>query len=169
MGRVLQVVGYQNSGKTTFVIEYVKEAVAQKHLVGTIKHHGHQSSLAYGDEVKDTGRHRDAGATASLVEGNGSFILTGHLNMSLLQLVKLYKGLGLDIILIEGFKKEHYPKVVILRSLEDVSLLRDISNIECVVTNFQLPEDLSVQFPVFTNQKACIKWLLENKVGEDIV
>ncbi|WP_226666010.1 molybdopterin-guanine dinucleotide biosynthesis protein B [Metabacillus litoralis] len=169
MGRVIQVVGYQNSGKTSFVVEYIKAAVKRNLKVGTIKHHGHSEPLMNYDKQKDTGKHREAGASVSLVEGNGTFMLTSdNLNLKLSQLITIYKSLKLDIILIEGFKFESYPKVVLLRSSEDLMMLEKLENVSCLIASFPLPNSLIIHNKVFTNQKDCIEWLQINKVGEII-
>lgn len=38
---IVQVVGFQNSGKTTFVKKLLQELSKQNIYVATIKHHGH--------------------------------------------------------------------------------------------------------------------------------
>lgn len=169
MGRVFQVIGYQNSGKTTFVVDYIKESIKYNLKVGTIKHHGHKTPLLNYDEKKDSGKHREAGASVSLVEGNGTFMLTSNkLNLNLAQFIALYKSFDLDVIVIEGYKYEPYPKVVLLRSDSDLPMLEKIENISCLVANFALPETLSDHYKVFTNQKDCITWLLTKKAGETV-
>lgn len=44
---ILQVVGYQNSGKTSFVSELTKQLSSAGRRVGVIKHHGHGGRLTY--------------------------------------------------------------------------------------------------------------------------
>ena len=83
MGRILQVVGYQNSGKTTFVTEYIREAARYKLKVGTIKHHGHDGALTQNDNGKDTQKHREAGAQVTFIEGNESFISVSYTHLTL--------------------------------------------------------------------------------------
>lgn len=169
MGRVFQVVGYQNSGKTSFVVDYIKAAVKQNLKVGTIKHHGHAQALEFNDQHKDTGKHRQAGAYVSLVEGNGSFVLTSEkLSLSLQQLISFYNLIDLDIIIIEGFKSAFYPKVVLIRSIEDLPILNNVHNIYCIVTNINLPLELTKRYKVFNDSKESIDCLLKNKVGDVI-
>ncbi len=167
MGRILQVIGYQNSGKTTFVTEYIKEAVRYKLKVGTIKHHGHGGSLVQTDHGKDTQKHREAGAHVSFVEGNESFILSSNqIRLSLSQMISMYSMFELDIILIEGYKLEKYPKVALLRCKEDLSLLERVMNITCIVANFSLPIEIKEEYIIFSTKEQCIGWLIMNEVGE---
>ncbi|WP_175638807.1 molybdopterin-guanine dinucleotide biosynthesis protein B [Metabacillus schmidteae] len=167
MGRILQVVGYQNSGKTTFVTDYIKEAVRYNLKVGTIKHHGHGGALVQTDHGKDTEKHREAGARVTLVDGNESFILSSNkIRLTLSQMISMYGEFGLDVILIEGYKLEKYPKVVLLRSNEDLPMLEKAINIICVVAGFSLPVEIKDKYPTFLTKEQCIKWLLMNEVGE---
>ena len=169
MGRIFQVVGYQNSGKTTFVVEYIEAAVRRELKVGTIKHHGHFGAIKMDDQYKDTGKHRQAGAQVTLVEGNGSLVLTSEkLSLSLSQMVTLYSQFQLDVIVVEGFKLAAYPKVVLVTSQADLPLLNDLLNISCVIARFQLPKEIAERFQTFYHIKECIEWLLTNKVGEMI-
>jgi molybdopterin-guanine dinucleotide biosynthesis adapter protein len=167
MGRVIQVVGYQNSGKTTFVVEYIQVADKRGLKVGTIKHHGHQGSVKIDDYKKDSGLHRHAGAQVSVVEGNGSFVMTSEkMSLTLKQLVFMYRLFQLDIVVIEGYKSADYPKVVLIRSIEDLSILYSLENICCVITSIELPIDITKKYKIFNNTKDSIEWLLTNKVGE---
>lgn len=169
MGRVLQVVGFQNSGKTTFVVEYIKAAVKKDLKVGTIKHHGHPGAILHDDQHKDTGKHRQAGAYVSVVEGNDSLVLTSEkLSLSLSQILSWYNQFQLDVIVVEGYKSATYPKVVLIRTPEDLPILDGLLNVRCVIASFQLPKDITEKFTTFYHQKESIEWLLTNKVGEII-
>ncbi|MCA0172329.1 molybdopterin-guanine dinucleotide biosynthesis protein B [Bacillus sp. RAR_GA_16] len=121
---VIQVVGYQNSGKTLFAEKFIKEATAQGIKVGVIKHHGHGTPEVY-DQKKDSGRHRKAGAVVTGVSGGGmiSVQATKENEWELEQLVRLYDSFDLDLILVEGFKEERFPKIVLLRDKDDMNLL----------------------------------------------
>lgn len=146
---VLQIVGYQNSGKTTLMEKLIRETAKLGLRVASIKHHGHAAELKNEMELKDSERHQRAGATINAVEGGGS--LQMHIqNQSwpLEKLVKLYKNFAPDLILVEGFKKERYPKVVLLRGEEDVALLSELTHIICAITWQPLSVN-QTEFPIF--------------------
>lgn len=132
---VLQIVGFQNSGKTTLLTKIIETVSLDGLKVGTLKHHGHGGSPDVFDEGKDTGKHRQAGAMATGVEGNG--LLQLHVlnsnGWSLQEMLSLYDQLPIDLILIEGFKKENFPKIVLLRSEEDELLLKQLDNIKIII------------------------------------
>jgi molybdopterin-guanine dinucleotide biosynthesis protein B len=133
--KILQVVGYQNSGKTTVVSQLISNLSAEGLSVGVIKHHGHAATIATGDANKDTGLHREAGAVTTCVEGNGMMQLTStHTDaLKFNTLINFYDKLNHDCILIEGYKREKYPKVLLLRSEEDGTLLTELENIVAVI------------------------------------
>lgn len=169
MARIFQIVGYQNSGKTTFLQKIITAASSRGLEVGTIKHHGHGGQPVLTDSEKDTGKHRTSGAIVTTIEGDGLINLTSvKKSWSLQEIVKLYEFFTLDLILIEGFKKEAYSKVVLIRSEEDLVLLKTVVNIKCVLTWISFPENITSQHKTFkvSEDKDCINWLLDHEVGD---
>lgn len=155
---VLQIVGYQNSGKTT-VVEKLVHALAKDGIrAGTVKHHGHggEPELLLG---KDSERHKRAGAVVSSVEGGGLLSLSASDNWPLPKIIELYTYFEVNVIIVEGYKKESYPKVVMLRSEEDVSLLESIENIIAIITWKELPELASYKVFYITEDEKYIDWL----------
>ncbi|MEH7500806.1 molybdopterin-guanine dinucleotide biosynthesis protein B [Neobacillus drentensis] len=130
---IFQVVGYQNSGKTTITSKLIKELVKSGLITVTIKHHGHGGRLSSTPQ-KDTEKHLNAGALASIVEGNGSLILQAdNFNVSLEEQLELMKFFHPDVILIEGYKLKPFPKLLLLRDESDYNLLRNVSNVRSIV------------------------------------
>ncbi|WP_404294410.1 molybdopterin-guanine dinucleotide biosynthesis protein B [Cytobacillus kochii] len=131
--KIMQVVGYQNSGKTTFVTQLV-QALAEKDLnVATIKHHGHGEPDVVSN--KDSSRHIVSGATATIVEGEGMLLMQAKkLNWTLEEQIQVLTYMNPDVIIIEGHKKANYPKVLLLRDETDQSLIEQLSNIKYIVT-----------------------------------
>ncbi|KFM99848.1 molybdopterin-guanine dinucleotide biosynthesis protein B [Bacillus clarus] len=165
MGRtasILQVVGYQNSGKTTFVEKMVRVLTGEGMKVATIKHHGHGGI----PEVpqKDSERHRKAGAVVSGVEGAGLLALSSLRDKwSVQEIVRLYEFFEVDMIVIEGYKKEKYPKVVLLRSMEDVALLHKVENVVAVITWYEVPSSLREAYKIFhiAEEELYIEWFVQ--------
>ncbi|HFJ9441560.1 MULTISPECIES: molybdopterin-guanine dinucleotide biosynthesis protein B [Bacillus] len=159
---ILQIVGYQNSGKTTLVEKIVHTLAERKMKVATIKHHGHGGFPEVAQ--KDSERHRKAGAVVSSVEGAGLLSLSSlREDWSLQEIVRLYEFFEVDTILIEGYKKESYPKVVLLRSAEDVELLHKVENIVAVITWYDAPANLREEYKVFhiTEEDLYIGWFVQ--------
>ncbi|THE11207.1 molybdopterin-guanine dinucleotide biosynthesis protein B [Bacillus timonensis] len=143
---LLQVVGYQNSGKTTLVEKIVKKGSEFGYHIATIKHHGHQSRLQSIHQEKDSSRHFKAGASATIVEGGGSMQLEAKTSQwTLEKLIQLYAFFEHDMIVIEGYKNAQYPKIVLIKREEDMELLTSLTNIVAVIS--WIP--IQTNFPLF--------------------
>ncbi|WP_142395843.1 MULTISPECIES: molybdopterin-guanine dinucleotide biosynthesis protein B [Bacillus] len=163
---ILQIVGYQNSGKTTLVEKMVHALAEREMKVATIKHHGHGGFPEVAQ--KDSERHRKAGAVVSSVEGAGLLSLSSLRDeWSLQEIIRLYEFFEVDMILIEGYKTEKYPKVVLLRSAEDAELLHKVENVVAVITWHDAPVNLREEYKVFhiTEEKLYIDWFLQTARG----
>ena len=171
---ILQIVGYQNSGKTTLTEKLIKKANHQGLLAATIKHHGHGGAPDLEIERKDSSRHLDAGAIVSSVEGDGVLHLrTNFINWDLKKTIELYRFFSTNVILVEGYKRESYPKVVLIRDESDLTLLDTLTNIKCVISHFELQKNRVVEYPVFhlEDEQNYIEFLIneivKQKSGED--
>ncbi|MFS0778965.1 molybdopterin-guanine dinucleotide biosynthesis protein B [Neobacillus sp. 3P2-tot-E-2] len=159
---IYQIVGYQNSGKTTIILKIIEILKNEGIKSATIKHHGHGGRPDILSQ-KDSAKHINAGAVASLVEGDGRICLQAdETALTLEEQIRFVEFFRPDIILIEGHKMKSYPKLLILRDENDLSLISDVSNIKNVIvwhkdlTN-ALREKLAV--PVFhiTEEKSLMK------------
>lgn len=132
--KILQVVGFKNSGKTTMISRWVRLLKENGLTVAVVKHHGHASSLALPDEETDGVQFFESGADVSLVSGAGTTQLLLNEEPNFAQLVKLATVTEPDVLLIEGFKQEQERKVVLLREEADWASLKQLSNIQLVVS-----------------------------------
>ncbi len=151
--KILQIVGYQNSGKTTLMEQLITQATSDGFRVGTIKHHGH-GGIPMIESSKDSVRHEKAGASVTAVEGEGTLRMSIHQsNWQLADILAIYETFNMDMILIEGYKNEDYPKVVLLRQAEDESLLQKVSNIICVLYWPTYPLNKPLDYPAYSIQE----------------
>lgn len=109
------VVGKTNSGKTTLVEKLVPELVARKYKVATIKHCSHDFEIDY--PGKDSFRHRAAGASTSIVASKEKVALVKNIenDMSLDNVINSFVSSDTDIIIAEGYKNEHKPKIEVIK------------------------------------------------------
>lgn len=162
---IFQVVGYQNRGKTTFITNIIEKLRKAKLETAVLKHHGHGGKPDV-NGMKDSNKHFQAGAAASLVEGDGTIELLGNFNgkapiTELIQLLCLFLP---DVILIEGYKQEDFPKVILIKEESDLVLLERLTNVKAAVAWPACLERTRnhASVPVFPlDSDSFIKWFLE--------
>ncbi|KEO81555.1 molybdopterin-guanine dinucleotide biosynthesis protein B [Tumebacillus flagellatus] len=122
------VVGYKNSGKTTLVAKLVAGLTQLGYRVGTCKHDG-AHELRLDAEGTDSSKHRGAGADVVLVAGRTeafwqrTYREEPPLDAWLEQLSD--PALGLDVIVVEGWKRSDLSKIV----LPSAEKLEQLSNV----------------------------------------
>lgn len=152
---ILQVVGYQNSGKTTLIEKICQLADQEGLKLGCFKHHGHGGKPDRQFKEKDTDRYVRAGAFAAGVEGEGEFHFSMK-HMTLEQLLNMCKHLPLDAVLIEGYKQAPYRKIVCVKNEQELIDLSTLSHIQAAIyvdQQIQLTENYP--FPVFSAFDQC--------------
>ncbi|MBT2639180.1 molybdopterin-guanine dinucleotide biosynthesis protein B [Bacillus sp. ISL-45] len=159
---LFQIAGYQNSGKTTLSLMLIKQLTAAGLKVATVKHHGHGGKPEV-VEAKDSDKHIKAGAAVSLVEGGGRMIIHAENgSWSLAEEIDMLSFFKPDVILIEGYKNEPFPKAVILRDERDLELVEKLQNIQVVLCRdpglLNLLKDIAL--PVL-NMDDGVSWILE--------
>src|SRR5215210_7591138 len=112
---ILAFVGRSNSGKTTLIERVIPELVLAGYKVATVKHAGHGFDLD--TEGKDSWRHKRAGASSVMVLSKGSMAMFADVSdqMKIEEVRDRFLDHTYDLIIAEGWKHEHYPKIVIVR------------------------------------------------------
>jgi molybdopterin-guanine dinucleotide biosynthesis protein B len=130
---IFQVVGYQNSGKTSVITKLIHALKENGINTVTIKHHGHGGKPEVTAE-KDSSKHLTAGAIASIVEGDGRLVLQAdHFVDNLEDQIKLMDFFQPDVILIEGHKEKNYPKLLLIKGKKDLQLLKVATNVKMIM------------------------------------
>jgi molybdopterin-guanine dinucleotide biosynthesis protein MobB len=113
--KVFGVVGWKNAGKTGLMERLVTEITGRGFTVSTVKHAHHTFDVDH--EGKDSHRHRVAGAQEVLLASRNRFALMHELRdedePTLAEL--LAKLAPVDLILIEGYKRDAHPKIEAFR------------------------------------------------------
>ncbi|MNH77447.1 Molybdopterin-guanine dinucleotide biosynthesis adapter protein [compost metagenome] len=135
---VYQIVGYKNTGKTHLVSRLVAHFAAKGLRVAVIKHDLHGFEM---DKVgTDTYQHRAAGAAAVAITSPERTAILEEKGAALSDLIVRFAEY--DLVLVEGFKQETYPKLVILREKKDLPLLSELTNIKGVAVWPELTNSL---------------------------
>ncbi len=109
--KIWGVTGWKNSGKTGLMERLLAEFVARGLTVSSVKHAHHVFDVD--QKGKDSYRHRDAGATEVLLSSRKRWALMHeHRGADETTLDELLAKLTpVDLVLVEGFKREKHPKV----------------------------------------------------------
>jgi molybdopterin-guanine dinucleotide biosynthesis protein B len=107
---VMAIVGRSKVGKTTVLEKLIPVLTHRGLKVGTIKHHPHDFEIDV--PGKDTYRHKAAGAVLTLIASPHKIGLVADVKQELTlgELVAAY-GKDLDIVIAEGYKRSHVPKI----------------------------------------------------------
>lgn len=121
--RVWGVVGWKNSGKTGLMERLVTEFVARGLSVSTVKHAHHAFDVDH--PGKDSFRHREAGATEVLLSSRKRFALMHeHRGEAEPELETLLAKLApVDLVLVEGYKRDRHSKIEAHRTATGNSLI----------------------------------------------
>jgi molybdopterin-guanine dinucleotide biosynthesis protein MobB len=108
---VYGVIGWKNAGKTTLVERLVAEIVGRGFTVSTVKHTHHLVDVDR--PGKDSHRHRSAGARQVILASSARWALMSELRAAPEPpLAELLRHLDpVDLVLVEGYKREDHPKV----------------------------------------------------------
>jgi len=114
--RLYGVTGWKNAGKTGLMERLVTEIAGRGLSVSTVKHAHHSFDVDH--PGRDSYRHRAAGATEVLLSSRNRFALMhemrGEEEMPLDAL--LAKLAPVDLVLVEGYKREPHPKIEAFRA-----------------------------------------------------
>ena len=113
--KIYGVVGYKNAGKTGLMERLVIEIVSRGLSVSTVKHAHH--SFDVDQPGKDSYRHREAGASQTILASANRWALMSELRCSAEpSLQELLDQLApVDLVLVEGYKRDKHPKVEAFR------------------------------------------------------
>ena len=122
-------IGYHDAGKTTLVEKVIAELTARGMRVGSIKHHGHRG---FDVDVpgKDSWRHARAGSRHVGLVCESRYAEYADTENELPLDMMLDRFDDVDIVIVEGYKDEGLPNVVVARS--GVDRLRAQSSLDLV-------------------------------------
>lgn len=134
----LQIIGKKKSGKTTTTVDFIKSARESGLTVATFKHTHHTVSMDI--EGTDTARFSQAGSQQVGMQNDAGFFWhetrENGAEIALQNEIDDFVRPDTDLILIEGFKREKFPKLLLLREQDSLSDFSAYDQIEFVGTIF---------------------------------
>ena len=145
--KVFGVTGWKNSGKTGLVERLVGEFISRGLTVSTVKHAHHTFDVDH--PGRDSYRHRAAGAKEVLLVSKNRWAIMHELRdedePELSEILK--KVEKVDLVIIEGFKRDRHPKIEAFREETGTSAIaREDESIVSVAADISLTD---LKIPVF--------------------
>jgi molybdopterin-guanine dinucleotide biosynthesis adapter protein len=144
---VFGLAGWSGSGKTTLLIRLLPVLIARGVTVSTVKHAHHAFDVD--QPGKDSWRHREAGATETMVaSANRWALMHEHRGAAEPPLAALLQQMSpVDLVLVEGFKRETHAKLEVHRTVIGKPLLcKDDPSVVAVASDARLA---GLAIPVF--------------------
>jgi molybdopterin-guanine dinucleotide biosynthesis adapter protein len=109
--KVIGIAGYKKSGKTTLVERLVREFTDRGLVVASVKHAHHAFDIDH--KGRDSWRHRAAGAREVAIVSDRMWAIIHSLHDEPEPRLDevLAKMAPCDLVVIEGYKRENYPKI----------------------------------------------------------
>ena len=139
--RIIGLAGWSGSGKTTLITKAIPSLIARGCRVSTLKHAHHVFDLD--QPGKDSFFHRTAGATEVVISSAKRFAILHELREEReWDLPALLGKLSpVDLVLVEGFKRDRFPKLEVHRVANGKPLLHPADpHIVAVASDRPLPE-----------------------------
>ena len=134
MSKIIGITGWKDVGKTYYASLIIKSLVKKGYQVGSIKHAHHDFDID--KPGTDSFKHREAGSSQIIISSSKRWAkITENNNAYEKSLDELIKELNnVDIVVVEGFKKDNHPKIEILtkgsknRNKETKNIIAIVSN-----------------------------------------
>jgi len=146
MVAVLSIVGRSNSGKTTLLEKLIAALMHQGLRIATIKHSHHQPDMD--TPGKDSWRHKQAGAAATLLVGPERMLMVKDVDEVLSPHILAERYFSdFDLLLVEGYAGMDGAKIEVVRCARSNQLRSSVEQgLIAVVTDVTSLDSGSPQF-----------------------
>jgi len=139
--RIIGLAGWSGSGKTTLITKVIPRLTARGLKVSTLKHAHHGFDID--QPGKDSFFHRAAGATEVIISSAKRFAILHELREEAeWDLPALLGKISpVDLVLVEGYKRDNFPKVEVHRVENGKPLLQpEDPHIVAIASDRTLPD-----------------------------
>lgn len=143
MTRIIGLAGWSGAGKTTLMVKLLPALIGRGLAVSTLKHAHHRFDVD--TPGKDSFEHRRAGAAQVMVASGTRWALMTELRTAREPTLRdlLARMDPVDLVIVEGFKRDAHPKVEVHRAANEKPWMRpEMPGIVAVAADVPAPYDL---------------------------
>ena len=131
--KIFGIAGFKNAGKTTLIVELIRELNSRGLRIATVKHAHHEFDIDH--PGKDSHQHRTAGAEEVIISSGRRWAHIRELGEAPEpSLDELLQHMGEpDLVLVEGYKHGKHPKLELRRAGHNVPELAATDSSVCLI------------------------------------
>ncbi len=124
---IISIAGKQNAGKTTLLKDLIPKLKEQGYRVGTLKYNIRKFDID--QEGKDTYKYSNAGADSIAISTQSEFVVMKKTAnpLTLHEIIEVHFN-DVDVVLVEGYREDGYPRIRITDSQDTNSDKTDPEN-----------------------------------------
>ncbi|MGR3294142.1 MAG: molybdopterin-guanine dinucleotide biosynthesis protein B [Candidatus Scalindua sp.] len=124
---IISIVGKQNAGKTTLIKDLIPKLKNQGYRVGTLKYNIRKFDIDH--EGKDTYKYYHSGADSVAISSQNEFVVMKKMATppTLHEIIETHLN-DVNIVLVEGYREDDYPRIRIIDSQETETVKKDSKN-----------------------------------------
>ncbi|MCP4255886.1 MAG: molybdopterin-guanine dinucleotide biosynthesis protein B [Candidatus Scalindua sp.] len=124
---IISIAGKQNAGKTTLLKNLIPKLKEQRYRVGTLKYNIKKFDIDH--EGKDTYQYSNAGADSIAISTQSEFVVIKKTPnpLTLHEIIETQFN-DVDIVLVEGYREDGYPRIRIIGSQDTNTVKKDSEN-----------------------------------------
>jgi len=124
---IISIVGNQNAGKTTLIRDLIPKLKEQGYTVGTLKYNIRKFDIDH--EGKDTYKYYHSGADSVAISSQNEFVVMKKTAnpLTLHEIIETHLN-DVNIVLVEGYREDDYPRIRIIDSQDTKTVKTDPKN-----------------------------------------
>ncbi len=133
------IVGKSKSGKTTIIINVIKEMKKRGYRIATVKHHNHHDH--FDTEGKDTYLHYQSGADKTLISSPSAYGIFSRVKNELSLEDLINKCDDVDLVIVEGYRLTSSNRIEIVRSSRSEDRICQDDEVMATITDVNLSSE----------------------------
>ena len=124
---IISIAGKQNAGKTTLLKDLIPKLKEQGYRVGTLKYNIRKFDIDH--EGKDTYKYSNSGADSVAISTQSEFVVMKKTAnpLTLHEIIEAHFN-DVDVVLVEGYREDGYPRIRIIGSQDTNRVKTDPEN-----------------------------------------